>query len=157
MSIADTVVVMNRGRIEDVGPPSRVYLRPASLFTATFMGESNVFAGRVGNAAGGKLMVDTVLGRLLVDGAAGAGSTVHLSIRPEQLHLSQDGSGADIALGRARVTEGSFQGTHLRLRALSEADGKTDLLLRLPADSDVAVGTIIDVHARTSDIVVLRD
>src|SRR5690606_23935988 len=42
MSIADTVVVMNQGRIEDMGPPSRVYLRPASLFAATFMGESNV-------------------------------------------------------------------------------------------------------------------
>jgi spermidine/putrescine transport system ATP-binding protein len=39
MSIADRVVVMNRGRVEDVGPPSRVYLRPASLFTAAFMGE----------------------------------------------------------------------------------------------------------------------
>ena len=41
MSIADRVVVMNKGRIEDMGSPSRVYLRPASLFTASFMGESN--------------------------------------------------------------------------------------------------------------------
>ena len=31
MSIADRIVVMNKGRIEDIGPPSRIYLRPATL------------------------------------------------------------------------------------------------------------------------------
>ena len=39
IALADLLVVMNRGRIEDMGPPERVYARPASLFTAEFMGE----------------------------------------------------------------------------------------------------------------------
>ena len=52
MSIADRIVVMNKGRIEDMGPPSRIYLRPATLFAATFMGESNILAGEVVEAAG---------------------------------------------------------------------------------------------------------
>ena len=156
MSIADTVVVMNKGRIEDRGPPSRVYLRPASLFAATFMGESNVIAGRVREASGGRIAVETALGTLLVDGAGRSGEAVQLCIRPEQLGLSPDGSGRPVTLGSARITERSFQGTHLRLHALSEVDGKTELLLRLPAASDVAVGAIVDVHARASDIVVLR-
>ena len=42
MNIGDVVVVINEGRIEDVGPPERVYLKPASLFTARFMGDSNI-------------------------------------------------------------------------------------------------------------------
>jgi hypothetical protein len=61
-----------------------------------------------------------------------------------------------VTLGRARVTERSFQGTHLRVRAVSEAAGSTELLLRLPADSDLAPGATIDVYARAADIVVLR-
>ena len=39
MAIADRIVVMNQGRIEDVGPPQDIYLRPKSLFSAAFMGE----------------------------------------------------------------------------------------------------------------------
>lgn len=156
MSIADTVVVMNQGRIEDIGPPSRVYLRPASLFAATFMGESNVIPGRVRAADDGRLTVETVLGIFAVTGAAVAGDAVQLCIRPEQLGPSAAAAGAVIDLGRARITERSFQGTHLRLHAVSEADGKTELLLRLPASSDVAVGAVIGVQARAADAVVLR-
>ena len=155
MSIADRVVVMNKGRIEDTGPPSRVYLRPRSLFAASFMGESNVIPGRVREAAGGRFTVETALGSLSVDGTAAAGDTVQLCVRPEQLLLSSGGGGA-VSLGRARVTERAFQGTHLRLHAVSEADGATELLLRLPADSDVAVGATIEVHARAADVVALR-
>src|SRR4030095_15523469 len=47
MALADHVVVMNHGRIEDQGPPERVYGRPATRFTATFMGESTIVEGLV--------------------------------------------------------------------------------------------------------------
>ena len=47
MALASLIVVMNKGRIEDMGPPQRVYARPATRFTATFMGESTQFEGRV--------------------------------------------------------------------------------------------------------------
>jgi ABC-type glutathione transport system ATPase component len=47
MALADHVVVMNHGRIEDEGSPERVYARPATRFTATFMGESTIVAGEV--------------------------------------------------------------------------------------------------------------
>ena len=45
MALADHCVVMNDGRIEDEGPPERVYSRPATRFSATFMGESTILAG----------------------------------------------------------------------------------------------------------------
>ncbi len=44
MALADHVVVMNHGRIEDEGTPEKVYARPASRFSATFMGESTIIA-----------------------------------------------------------------------------------------------------------------
>lgn len=47
MALADHCVVMKEGQIEDQGAPERVYARPATRFTATFMGESTLFSGRV--------------------------------------------------------------------------------------------------------------
>src|SRR5499426_2524475 len=85
MSIADRVVVMNKGRVEDVGPPSRVYLRPASLFTASFMGESNILMGEVVEATPGAARVKTRIGTLTVPTQVAIGDSVTLSIRPEQL------------------------------------------------------------------------
>ena len=68
MSIADRIVVMNKGRIEDIGPPARVYLRPATLFAATFMGESNILAGEAVEAAGECTWIRTAAGTLPVPG-----------------------------------------------------------------------------------------
>ena len=58
MALADHCVVMNDGRIEDEGPPERVYARPATRFTATFMGESTLMSGTVIGDAHGHVAVD---------------------------------------------------------------------------------------------------
>jgi len=47
LSMADTVVIMNGGRVEQAGPPAEVFHRAASAFVAEFLGNSNVLAGRV--------------------------------------------------------------------------------------------------------------
>jgi spermidine/putrescine transport system ATP-binding protein len=155
MSIADTIVVMNQGRIEDSGPPARVYLRPASLFSATFMGESNILAGRVAEQGRERVRVETALGLLEVADRAAPGDKVHLSIRPEQLRLGPAGP-EDIPLGRARVTEMSFQGTHWRCRLRAES-GDVPLLLRAPVDVAIAEGEPVELHLRPMDLVLLRD
>ena len=77
MALADHVVVMNHGRIEDEGTPERVYARPATRFTATFMGESTIIPG---TAAHG--MIETPLGRF----PAPQGAT-QVAIRPEHVAL----------------------------------------------------------------------
>ena len=46
MALADLCVVMSHGRIEDTGQPERVYRRPRTRFTATFMGESTILPAR---------------------------------------------------------------------------------------------------------------
>ena len=120
MSIADRVVVMNHGRIEDEGPPDRVYLRPATLFAATFMGESNIIAGVVRERDGNGVRVETPLGLLAAPGLAEVGQTVSLSIRPEHLGLGPAPPGL-LALPEATIGEVSFQGTHLRVRARTDA------------------------------------
>jgi sulfate transport system ATP-binding protein len=53
MEVADRVVVMNQGRIEQQGSPDQVYDHPASPFVLQFLGDVNLFHGRLGHAPGG--------------------------------------------------------------------------------------------------------
>jgi spermidine/putrescine transport system ATP-binding protein len=152
MSIADRVVVMNQGRVEDQGPPERVYLEPASLFAATFMGESNILPGVVRGRDGPILEIETKLGTLPVAGMAEQGQPVSLSIRPEHVRLGPAPAGA-VALGEGRIGEIVFQGTHLRMRARTE--GGIELLLRVPAGADVFAGLRTSLHADPARIVLL--
>jgi sulfate transport system ATP-binding protein len=60
MEVADRVVVMNQGRIEQDGPPDEVYDHPATPFVLQFLGDVNLFHGRFGHAPGGSTPVDDV-------------------------------------------------------------------------------------------------
>jgi sulfate transport system ATP-binding protein len=55
MEVADRVVVMNHGRIEQEGTPDQVYDHPATPFVLQFLGDVNLFHGRLGQAAGGEV------------------------------------------------------------------------------------------------------
>lgn len=155
MSIADRIVVMNKGRVEDIGPPSRVYLRPASLFTASFMGESNILSGDVVEATANAAWVKTPVGTITVPAQARIGETVMLSIRPEQLQVGRLDEGA-IALGSGRISEISFQGTHLRARVILGPDAGQEMLLRSPAAAALVVGDTAELSVAPVGIVMLR-
>jgi spermidine/putrescine transport system ATP-binding protein len=147
------VVVMNKGRIEDIGPPRRVYLRPASLFTATFMGDSNILPGRVVETAGEVALIETALGPIRAPGKAEPGAAVHLVLRPEQLAVAP---AADRELlGKAHITGLGFQGDHLRCHARAENAEGTVFLLRLPFDAQLEVDHEIGIYAKPTDAVLL--
>jgi spermidine/putrescine transport system ATP-binding protein len=146
MALASLVVVMNKGRIEDAGPPKRIYERPASLFTATFMGESTQLRGRVSGAN----TVETAMG--LIHGATteAIGTEVMLIVRPENIRTDN----AEIDLGAARIREATFQGAHYRVLATSER-GDQEFVLRLPPDTAVDQGMMLRLGCRVRDLVIL--
>ena len=156
MAIGDVIVVMNDGFIEDIGAPDRIYLRPKSLFTAIFMGDSNLLAGRVTGAEGGAARVETELGPIVTrDDGLTVGQTVTLMVRPENLAVERKSPGA-VSLGEARVVEANFQGTHLRVRAKGGPRGDQDLLLLLPTGTKVKAGDAIELFADPADVVALE-
>lgn len=157
MNIGDVVVVINNGTIEDMGPPERVYLRPASLFTATFMGDSNILSGISVAAEAGQAKVDTPLGPIVVDGHVEIGATAHLSVRPEHIKVGSTHQDGMIVLGEAVITEVVFQGVHRRCHARSGANREVDLLLRLPPEQNLVPGETVPIEARVTDLVLLRD
>ena len=120
MAIADRIVVMRAGRIEDEGPPDRVYRRPATLFAAEFMGETNRIPAR---AAMGR--IDTPLGPL--PRPAPADGALIACLRPEAL-----GAGGAWPIGPARVADAAFFGTHYRAVLEPEAAPALPLVAHLP-------------------------
>jgi len=115
MTMADTIVVMNQGRVEQTGAPADVYRSPATRFVATFIGSPamNLVPGRI--TAPGE--VDLGTGRIAFDPAAfavEAGRDVEVGIRPEDLRIAANGAGAlaftkDFAeeLGATRLLHGT--------------------------------------------------
>jgi len=155
MSIADIMAVMNHGRIEDVGPSARVYMKPRTRFTATFMGESNMFEGRVIGRSGDQIEVDTVFGRLTISGDAEPGEPVHLSIRPEQIKAEAGETRQLVALGKLRINEVSFFGTHHRCRG-RHVGSEQSLIIRLPQNQSAKAGQEISIAVPREDIVLLK-
>ena len=111
MTLADRLVVLNGGRIEQVGTPIEVYGRPATLFVAGFIGSPAM------NLVPGPAMLRTVPG---LDRALGAvaGEDLVLGLRPEEVRLGWGG-------------EGTLPAT-LRLTAIEAVGAETYLYGRLP-------------------------
>ncbi|TPJ29135.1 ABC transporter ATP-binding protein [Mesorhizobium sp. B2-8-3] len=155
MALADHCVVMNDGRIEDEGPPERVYARPATRFSATFMGESTILAGTVTEARNGIVRASTAVGPISLPGASSAGAPVALAIRPEHLVLGEVKS--DVALGTAKVGDVVFQGSFKRVLATSMLDPALQFIAKAPASATVQTGDTIPVSCNAQDIILLAD
>ena len=90
LSIADRMAILNAGRIEQIGKPREIYLRPHSRFIAGFMGETNFLPGTIADRGNGQVLVDTPAGRVTCASDtlhAPTGTKVTVAIRPEVVHL----------------------------------------------------------------------
>ena len=148
MALADHCVVMNHGRIEDEGPAERVYSKPASRFSATFMGESTIFPGRVVGAG----EIETVFGCWPLATDARPGSEIALALRPEHVVIGQNQL---LPLGAARVGDVVFQGSFKRVTASLATDESLTLLARLPADAAVQAGDMVNFACDPKHVLVL--
>jgi len=154
MSIADVIAVMNNGHLEDIGPPARVYMKPKTLFSATFMGESNMFEGTVAGRSGETIEVETAFGRLQVSGAAEPGARVNLSIRPEQIIAAGGDTRGPVPLGVLQVAEVSFFGTHHRCLG-RHVNSNHPMIIRLPQHQAAKPGDKLNMSVQQEDIVLL--
>ncbi len=105
MTMADTIAVMNRGRVEQLGSPDELYERPRTAFVAGFLGVSNLLPGVV--AGGGAVRLDrggeVRVARSALDGRTGR---VAVGVRPEKIRL---GAGEANTL-EGRIHERSYVG-----------------------------------------------
>ena len=109
MTLADRIVLMHNGRVEQIGTPEDVYDEPASLFVASFIGASamNLVPGRIERDGLGCSVVMGEGARLTLPPArydAHAGMAVTIGLRPEHLHWAAD-PGPCRLQGAARIVE----------------------------------------------------
>jgi multiple sugar transport system ATP-binding protein len=94
MTMADKIVVMNAGRIEQIGTPLALYNNPGNLFVAGFIGapQMNFLSGAVSDELGDP-MLETKAGRISLPQSfeMAPGQNLTLGIRPEHLHAAKDG------------------------------------------------------------------
>ncbi|MFG6535191.1 ABC transporter ATP-binding protein [Sulfitobacter sp. 1A15333] len=86
MSIADRIVILNEGRIEQAGTPTEVYARPQTRFVADFMGTNNIFSPEF--TAGGPVMLDGVDLGAAVGDLSGLTGKHTIAVRPEYVRLN---------------------------------------------------------------------
>ena len=92
-AIADRVVIMNAGQIEQVGAPREVYVRPASKFVARFLGLPNLLTGTVVTRSAGVAVIRTSIGHLHAGSVSPdiqSGQAVTLLIRPDAASIEAD-------------------------------------------------------------------
>ncbi len=91
LTMSDRIAIMNEGVIEQLASPREIYERPQTKFVAGFIGESNIFDGKVIGVQDEILVVETTAGTIKVNGDGfEIGERIHVSIRPEYIELSQE-------------------------------------------------------------------
>jgi spermidine/putrescine transport system ATP-binding protein len=132
MTMADTVAVMNAGRIEQLGSPAELYEAPRTTFVANFLGQSNLVAARrVEGGTAGAVVADCYGQKVGVHAERCVpGDEILVGIRPEKVHLlpaSRPSSPGDNVLTGGVVVDASFTGV------------STQYLVRMPWAQELTV------------------
>jgi ABC-type Fe3+/spermidine/putrescine transport system ATPase subunit len=126
-AIADRVVLMRSGTVEQIGTPQDIYHNPASLFVAGFLGLANLLEGEV-RQVGGQAVVHTSIGDIPLDGFQQGRVTV--LVRPDRVKLDSKGRYQI----KGRVEEISFRGTMCRMAMTVD---ETRLIFDFPSSAPV--------------------
>ena len=88
-SMADRVVIMSRGKIEQIGTPQEIYRQPRTRFVADFLGSSNIFSGEMRSGGDGRPVLATASGDfvLAADQAAAPGQRATLTVLDTRMHI----------------------------------------------------------------------
>ena len=110
LTMSDKVVVLNKGRIEQVGPPDVHYHRPATRFVAEFIGDGALISGRIEGASEDRVLVTGDGLRFAVGPGATVGQMATLLLRPEHLEAAPESSDQTFGVIEARFEQSVFLG-----------------------------------------------
>ena len=157
MALADLIVVMNDGRIEQAAPPRTVFERPATAFVARFMGDHNVISGRVSGTLPEQATVDVPGGGKFkaTGGPAGIGDRIDIAVRNDRITI---GETAGDGLGFTGVVSNiEYHGSSVKI--VCNGAGVEDFT-SIVSDADfyrssVKVGEAIPLSWNAEDAIVL--
>ncbi|MER7880128.1 ABC transporter ATP-binding protein [Streptomyces solisilvae] len=136
MTMADTVAVMNSGRVEQRGAPAELYENPGTTFVANFLGTSNLIEAEITDKSGGDLVLTAAGGKLSLpaercSAPVRTGGKVLVGVRPEKITLAHAEDAGSVPEGRNRVTG--------RIADSSFIGVSTQYLITTPGSPDITV------------------
>ena len=146
LTLSDTIIVMNEGKIQQIGTPTDIYNEPQNSFVADFIGESNILNGRMVRDR----LVEFVGHEFeCVDEGFGENVAVDVVVRPEDIYIMNRIDGAQFT---AKVKSCTFKGVHYEMYV--ETDNGYELMVQdyNAFEPDAEVGLII----RPADIQVMH-
>ncbi len=132
-AMANRVVIMNEGELQQVGHPMDVYRAPRTRFVAEFVGANNIVDGEIVKVGEAAYVVDTPIGKLTSSNPSGleaqTGQRVHLVVSADMVHVGADHSDESANLIDARLVGESFVGNVVTL--VFETNGNYELKVQL--------------------------
>ena len=146
LTLSDTIVVMNEGKIQQIGTPTDIYNEPVNSFVADFIGESNIL-----NATMVRDRLVSFIGHDFpcVDEGFGENVPVDVVVRPEDIYFTTDPARCQF---RARVNSCTFKGVHYEMYV--DTDTGNELMIQ---DYDAyEPGSEVMLYIEPDDIQVMR-
>ena len=146
LTLSDTVVVMNEGRIQQIGTPTDIYNEPVNSFVADFIGESNILNGT--------MIRDRKVSFIghdfdCVDEGFGENVPVDVVVRPEDIYFTNDPARTQFT---AKVKSCTFKGVHYEMYV--DSDTGNELMIQ---DYDpYPVDSIVNLYIEPDDIQVMK-
>ena len=162
MALADRIVVMNHGRIEQVGTPEEIYTRPRSQFVSEFIGSINMIKARILTYKDGDEEAEAEVAGIpnavrcacSPDVHVSPGDDVLLSIRPEAIALNKpkDAPGLDCGW-KGKIVAQVYYGDH---RLYDVAVGEARLSVKAPPQVQCRTGDDVSLSFNSKDVSVIR-
>ena len=146
LTLSDTIVVMNEGKIQQIGTPTDIYNEPVNAFVADFIGESNILKGR--------MMRDRRVAFIkhefdCVDEGFGENVKVDVVVRPEDIYFTNDPAKCQF---KAKVNSCIFKGVHYEMWV----DTDTGYELMIQDYDPYPVGSEVMLYIDPDDIQVMK-
>lgn len=132
LSMADEIVVMEGGRIQQHGSPADISQHPSTVFVAAFMGDNNILRGKVTQVKDGQVLLDASIGHLAMSTTGqspSAGDEMTVAVRANALRLSRDHRGSAANQLTATVVTTEYLGDVIKVHMRA---GEHDLMAKLP-------------------------
>jgi spermidine/putrescine transport system ATP-binding protein len=163
-SMADRVVVMNKGHVEQIGTPQEVYSRPMTRFVAEFVGTNNILQGTVAEVGEEVAAIDCAAGRVyatlsprsLVRGTRiTAGETVSLVVQAGKMRRQPRGGRFENRMA-AVLTDREFTGSQVIYYLKTSDDSELRMIAQEPFEQlDADAGVPIELFWSPDDVVIL--
>ncbi len=130
MTMADTIAVMNKGKVEQMGAPVELYENPRTAFVAGFLGQTNLLSVNVLSRDADVVKVDFHGVQLAIPAArlAASGTAVEAGVRPEKLQIADLGQApAGMNTVDGTIIDASFIGVSTQYLVRSKADAEEEL------------------------------